>query len=413
MPNSWRKTRTLIIVLVALAVLATSCWLLARPAVAAGDGLIEGLVKNGTREAGVPAGQSVVLHVVSDGDRVERRQTLTDAEGRYRFEGLETAPGLRYLPLVEYQGVPYFPRPLTLAEQPRQTADITVYEATTSDQWVAYERANLLVQNVGPNRLDVMEMGAIANVGDRTYVGPEAPPGSPRQTLRFALPPGASDLALQDGFGSGDIMALGDGFVLASPIMPGRHELAFSYSLPFSSDQLQLGKRMEYPTLAFNFYLPDVGIRVNSPQLEPRGQADLGGQKYLVYGAQNLPRGTAVSLQLSGLPSSSDAFAPRLTWPMLLGGCLTLLGGLTLAYRRRVATRLSGSASSAQGGVPLQTRRGSQDAVYDADRMRLLLSLALLDERYERGELPEEQYRREREQSKRRLLALSDPRAGD
>src|SRR5215218_811493 len=184
MPNSWRKTRKLIVILVALAVLATSCWFLARPAVAAGDGLIEGSVKNGTRDAGVPVGQTVVLHIVGDDDRVERRQVTTDPEGHYRFEGLETAPGMRYLPVVEYQGAPYFPRPLMLAEQPRQTAGITVYEATSGDQWIAYERANLLDQNVGPSRLDIMEMGAVANVGDRTYVGSEAPPGAPRPTLR-------------------------------------------------------------------------------------------------------------------------------------------------------------------------------------------------------------------------------------
>jgi hypothetical protein len=198
-------------------------------------------------------------------------------------------------------------------------------------------------------------MGSLANVGDRTYVGPDSPPGRERQTLRFSLPAGASDLAPQAGFGPNDIWATPDGFAISSPVWPGRHQFAYSYSLPVSTERLEIGKRLEYPTVAFNLYLPDVGLRVDSPQLRPRGQTDMGGQKFLLYSAENLPRGTELRLQLSGLPPVPGSAAAGLAWPILGLGSAALLGGLGLAYRRRRWPNLQGPACNVQ-------RRGGREA---------------------------------------------------
>ena len=372
---------------------------LAPPAAAAGDGLIEGQLKNGTASGPVPAGLTVVLHIVDEQKRVERRQTTTDEDGRYRFEGLETALGFGYLPVVEYQGALYFPRPLRLAEQPRQTADITVYEATGSDQWIALERSNLLIQDVVPDRLDVMEMGAVANVGDRTYVGPEAPPGAARPTLRFSFPPGARNVTPQAGFAPGELTPTANGYTAASPVVPGRHQLAFSYSLPFGSDRLEITKRLDYPTASFNLYVPDLGLQFESPQLKPQGRADLGGRSFLLYSAQNLTAGTELTIRLGGLPTSGGSLAQRLGPPILGFGCAALLAALFVAFRRRRLT-LAG-----QPIAPAGNGHATSETV-ELERMRLLLALARLDERYERGELPAEQYRREREAGKRQLVAF-------
>ena len=136
----------------AIAVLSVGRWSLAPPVQAAGEGVIEGQIGNGTANASPPGGILVVLHIVADDSRVERRQVTADVEARYRFEGLDIAPNLKYLPVVEYQGATYYSRPITLADQPRQAADFTVYESTSSDQWIAYERSNLLIQRVAPGR---------------------------------------------------------------------------------------------------------------------------------------------------------------------------------------------------------------------------------------------------------------------
>ena len=406
------KYRPILMLLAAVAVLAVGCWYLARPAAAATDGVIEGQVRNGTPESAAPAGLSITLHVL-DGDKVERRQATTDGDGRYRFEGLDTSPGPKYLPVVEYRGATYYPRPLSFTDPASAaplTADITVYEPTGSDQWVAFERANLLVQGVEPDRLDLMEMGSLANVGDRTYVGAEASPGSPRPTLRFSVPSGAVNLAPQFGFAPNDFSPDPAGFSIASPVVPGRHQLAFSYSLPVTDGRIRLEKRLDYPTMSFNLYVPDVGLQVDTSLLEPQGPADFGGQKYLVYTAQNLARGAELSIKIGGLPSSAagDGLGAQPAWPLLGVASLVLLAGLAVAYRRRPAAQ-SNIEGPGRNGRTLDLGPRTSDTPAELQRTQLLLSLARLDERYERGELPDPQYRREREAGKRQLLTLSQP----
>lgn len=368
---------------------------------AAGNGVIEGHVTNGTPGAPVPAGVGVTLHIVRNDDRIERLQTTTDASGYYRFEGLETSASVKYLPVVAYEQASYFPRVLVLSEQPNQVADITVYEATESDEWIAFERTNLLIQNVTPERIDVMEMGALANIGDRTYVGAATSPGEPRPTLRFPLPPGATNLVPQAGLAPNDVTPTPDGFTISSPVVPGRHQLAFSYSIPAQGGMLVLTKQLAYPALGFSLYVPQIGLRVSSPQLQPQGEAQLGGQTYTVYSAQSLPRGAVLQIQLDGLPTAG-ADIHRLTWPLLVGGAALLGLGLVVARRRRVQQR---SVPAVAAVAP-----GAADAPY-SERVELLLALARLDERYERGELSATEYEAERAAWKQRLVALERQRA--
>jgi hypothetical protein len=335
----------------------------------------------------------VVLHVVDEQDRIERREVTTDAEGRFSFQELATTPALRYLPVVEYQGALYFTKPLSLGEQPRQSAEIVVYEATTTDQWLALERANILVQGLGQGRLDLMEMGAVANVGDRTYVGVSASGSAPQTTLRFALPPGAANVTPQLGLGQDSLTPTPDGFAVVSPVVPGRHQVAFSYSLSFNGDRLDLSRQLVYPTMSFNLYLPDVGIRPESPLLKPQGPAELGGQRYLLYSATNLPRGTPLALVLTGLPLGGPTPAQQLG-PIALGlGLAALAAGLLLVYRRRHGSLASASVGGLFDGGEME-------------RTKLLIELARLDEQYGRGELAEGEYQLRREAGARELLAL-------
>jgi 5-hydroxyisourate hydrolase-like protein (transthyretin family) len=362
-------------------------------------GTLAGQVQNATAGAPAPVGIPVTLHIVGEGDQVQRRDTTTDQDGRFSFSGLDVSAGLKYLPTVDYQGTLYFDRVVSLADQPEQTVAITVYEGTTTDQLIAFERSNLLVQNIAPNRLDLMEMGSVANLGDRTYVGAEPAAGAARATLLVAVPPGAVDLAPQAGIRPTDLTSTPTGFALNSPILPGRHQLAFSYSLPYSSDRLIISKRLTYPAASFTLYLPDVGLQVNSPQLEAGGQTELGGQKFLQFSGQNLPRGTELWIELANLPTSGSSAVDRLTAPMLAVGGLALLAGVALVGCRRLTV----DPPSAGGRVPARA---------ELDRLQVLLTLASLDERFDQGELDEAAYHREREAEKQRLRALSEPAVG-
>jgi hypothetical protein len=399
-------------VLPALLVAGLALW--PASAVAAESGVIEGRVTNATQNGAPAAGATVVLHVVA-GERVERRETIAGEQGEYRFDGLSTEPGPKYLPVTEFQGALYFGQPLSLAEQSSQTADISVYESTRSDQWIALQRTNLLIQNVGPSRLDVMEMGAVANVGERTYIGPEAAAEAVVPTLQFSLPAGATGLAPQLGFAPNTLIPGTDGFGIQSPIVPGRHQLAYSYVLPFGSDRLEIRKRVDYPALSFNLYVPDLGLGVHSPQLKPQGAADFGGQKFQLYSAENLPRGTELQIVLTGLPSTGGLRLESFSWPILLAGGSTLAAGIILAYRRRTSKLgelLLPASPALEPTAALSSLDQPAPDALELERLQLLLRLARLDEKYESGDLPRERYERERESGKRQLLDLRERQVG-
>ena len=387
-----------------LLVLCLVCGIVPGRVSAEAAGTLTGQVQNATAGATAPAGLPVTLHIVGEEDQVQRRDMTTDRDGRFSFSGLDTSASLKYFPTVDYQGTLYFNQVVSLAAQPDQTVAITVYDGTTSDQLVAFERSNLLVQNIAPNRLDLMEMGAVVNVGDRTYLGAEPAAGAARATLLFEVPPGAVDLVPQAGIRPNDLTSTPTGFALSSPVLPGRHQLAFSYSLPYGADRLTINKRLTYPAASFTLYLPDVGLRVSSPQLEARGQTELGGQKFLQFSGQNLPRGTELRIELANLPRAGGSAVERLTAPMLAVGGVALLAGVVLVGCRRRAT---GPPSS---GVRTPARA-------ELDRLQVLLTLANLDERFDQGKLDEAAYYREREVEKQRLRALSErtvgARAGD
>src|SRR6266487_1104548 len=75
---------------------------------AAGTGVIDGQVVNGTAGGRVPADLKVTVHIIQDRTKVGERVVQTDGEGRFHLDGLDTGPNLLYFPIVEYAGVAYF-----------------------------------------------------------------------------------------------------------------------------------------------------------------------------------------------------------------------------------------------------------------------------------------------------------------
>src|SRR5204863_3138934 len=131
---------------------------------------------------------------------------------------------------------------------------------------------------------------------------------------------------------------------------------AFSYSLGFDGKQLELSKPLEYPTASFNLYVPNVGLQIDSPQLKPQGPAELGGQQYLLYSAQGLPRGTELRIRFGNLPAAQRTPAPELVGAILGIGCAALVGGLLVVFYRQRAQREAPALALAGNGHAAEER---------------------------------------------------------
>jgi hypothetical protein len=362
-------------------------------AVAQEDGQIDGQIVNGTAGGAAPGGLAVTVHAFKDRAKVGERVVQTDSEGRFSVGDLEVGPGRVYFPIVEYGGASYFPeRPIELNGGAAKTV-IRVFEPVYSDAVIAFDRLNLLVADIGPTTLTLMQMGAVVNQSDRTYLGDNGS-GDRGPALRFALPSGAIEIVPRAGLVAGDLATTDNGFVSSTPIPPGRHELAFSYVLPYDARSVQIAYEQSYPSAGVSLYVPDDGVTVSSKLLAARGTTDLGGRTFLHYTADELPSGAEIAFTLSGLPAAFRLRPSDLSLLVVGGGVLVLGTGLVASLRRgRSHSRTRPSASSVA-----------------SDRSALVRSLAELDALFEAGGIDEAAYRAERHRRKNDLIALSAAR---
>lgn len=261
------------------------------------QGLIQGRVANGTADGGSTAGLEVALLVWQGKTPKPTLTAMTDAQGDFQFQGLETGGEWTYLLRVSYEGVIYSHGPFSFeAGKGVYEAWLDVYETTTDEAGIVVERAHLLLEFADAS-LRVAELYIFFNPGDRTYIGQEEVEGR-RATWSFLLPRGASDLVLDDGALGGRFLAIQGGFVDTEPQWPGRTSVMFRYRLDCAARDCALTKEITAPTANLNVLLPDTGMRLESERLSFAGRIEAQGGSYLNYVGRNIAAGEKLTLRL-------------------------------------------------------------------------------------------------------------------
>jgi hypothetical protein len=359
------------------------------------DGSISGQVVNKT--AGGTPFDGASVRLVTFGRKEEaplgQRITQADADGRYAFSGLDRDPNLVYVPFVRYGNVTYRPDGLAqLQGQSTWQLDIPVYESTADDRAIQLERLTLVLLGADQGMLHFMEMGALSNSGDRTFVTANPQDLALAHAIRLPQPAGALGIQMQSGFSSQDLTSGVGGVQVTSPLLPGAHEFALSFQVPYTSSNADVTLQLPYPTATYAIYLPETGVRLNATGLSDGGSMVLGDQSYRVYRASNLPGATVVSGVLSGLSSSSTPGPTELA-VLSLAVVLCVVGGgavlLTRRARRTAAQRRDTRTDLAQ------------------EHLDLVVQIAVLDERFGAGEVSDVDYRVQRTRAKQRLHQLT------
>jgi len=287
-------------------------------ALAQGQGVIEGVVTNGT--SGEPVvGQGITLRLFKGMEEEEVLTSSTDEEGRFRFQNLATGGEYAYLVQLVYQEVGYTSDVLTFTEgESRLDVPITVYETTESDAALHIERAHFFIDfDPQVRAISVGEMYIFTNEGDKVYIGEDG------ATLRFSLPPGAYNLRFERGALGERFLETQDGFADTRPVPPGVgvRQLLFSYALGYDASDYILSREIFYPIATLNVLVPDVGVQVSSDQVAFQEMQRTKGQAYLNFVGQNLARGERLILNLSNLPRRGGigailggGYRPGLQW---------------------------------------------------------------------------------------------------
>ncbi len=383
---------------VVVLVVAMLALLAPAPLAAQGADTLAGQVTNGTPGGEQPAGLTVELQVTDRGATLQTLTTTTDQAGRFQFLGVPTGNNVNYVLSARYKGVSY--SAVVDKAQGLSNVALKVYE-TTQDMSGVKVQANRVVVTGADARgrvLSMLEMVTLENTGDRTFV-PDLSQPAMMNFLRFPVPAGFRELEVSSTLRDGNILEVDRGFAMTTPIPPGSHEVLFTYLVPYSGTSLDLSRTFALGVQDFFVLIPEGLAEVKAQGLGGSAPVTIGQTTYRVLEAKGLPPGGQVSLTLQGLPQASlpvrlwDGLKSAASLELVVGSVLglALLGVLAFALvrGRRVEEQF-------WAGVPAS-----------GSRAELAEAIAELDDLFDRKEIEEEEYRRQRAELKARLLALA------
>ena len=389
----------------------------AQPAAAQETVTIRGQVVNGTSGAALQSGPDggglAVLMLVTgpDGTLSGTGQTLADPDGSFVLADAPVEPGGVYNLSVDYGGI-FYGRSLALDDLSEEVV-ITVNEVTEDATLMQVERQVMVISEIDEAEriVTATEFVRFTNPTDRT-LRPNLQTARPGMFsfMRFALPPDAADVRVQSNLSGGEIISVGTGFALAAPVPPGQHSVDFAYTFPYEGGSLSYRNSLPQGADIFQILVPErlPGVAVGG--LVPRPPVGIGEQVYRAWEARDVPGDTGIQITLTGLPQPgvmsqvAGALSGGHFWmttiPSTMGAALLAFLLLGLARRFRPATALE----SADEPLP-ETVDDENGATAPSQRAALVASLAALDERYEQGELDEEDYLQQRAELVARALS--------
>ncbi len=359
---------------------------------------LEGRVVNGTSGGEIPVNLPVTLHVV-DGDAgsVATFQDTADEPGRFVFADVPVQDSASYVLVADYAGMRY--NELLEPAQLNRPAELTVYEVTRDIAVINVERQAMLITDINEadREIHVLEVLSINNTSDTTLLPELTNITNPAAInfLRFSLPTGAGELDVQSNLAGGDIIPIGTGFAITAPVLPGAHQIAYTYKFPYAGDSVTFNQRLIQGALLYQILAPTALAQIQITPLEVRPRIDLEGTTYLVWEARDVPPRQGITLQFANLPQPGltarigQAALSAELWltaiPVLLAASLGVL--LLYAWFRGQREVAVGDAATA-----------------DSERRQTLVqTIAVLDESFARGEIPEKEYRANREALLRQL----------
>ncbi|MFC1976983.1 carboxypeptidase-like regulatory domain-containing protein [Chloroflexota bacterium] len=363
-----------------------------------GSGMIEGRVANGTAGGSSVADQDVTLKTYQNDAEVGATTTKADAEGRFVFDGLPTESDYSYQVELNFQEADYYGEWLGFTEgEITKSTEITVYEATTSDEAIKVVTAHTIIY-VGQDSLQVMEFYLFVNESDQTYIGSqEVNAEGKRETLRFSLPKEATEL--QPGYGLMEccIVSSEEGFTDTMPVLPGSREIVYSYKVDYNSGVYEFSQRVNYPINGFALLVQGEAIQVISDQLIGEEPVSIEETVFNHVSGSDFAPGNILMAQLSGLSQTNNQGVSGLPQTNNQGAILEVVLALVVlgAAFGFVYLARKGRLRPVRAQVSLQE-----------SRQKLLVELAQLDDEFEAGKIPEEIYHRLRVEKKASLVEL-------
>jgi hypothetical protein len=348
-------------------------------------GEIRGEVLRMAKETRTPAaGATVQLRIFRNGVEAAGARTVAEANGRYVFRALSTAPEYRYEAEALDGEVPFRSQSFEFGGRPTLVIPALAIVPVTGDPATLLAREAILLQVEQPNLLSVSHHIAITNGGEVTYDG-RTEGGRP---IEIRLPDGASRLEMGQGLSRRDTDWIEDERLLRVDLQVrggGRTEttIEFGYSLPYEGSKLGLSLPMNLARERATVALVDPKIRIRSDTLSFDQEKEIQKRTYRFFGGGPLAANEPLRFELRGLPAPGRTGSD----PFVLFAALGLV-------------------AAAAAMLALKKHRGLESTDPDEARERCFRLFDQLERDFEAGTLGAAEYREERERLREVLFDL-------
>jgi hypothetical protein len=371
--------------------------ILATPTFAQESWNLNGKVENGTAGAAVPQGLDIKVEIFQMGELLDTVHLETDAGGYFSSGEILGGMGIGYIISTEYLGISYsFESDYPVSNLP---VTLVVYETIGESEVLATRSRSFVISSVEPDNgsLRIVELVNVENTSDRTFV-PDLSQTGNMEFLRFSLPPSVAGLDVQTNLVGGHIIQIGSGFALTAPVPPGEYQVAYNYLVMYKGDSVDFNYSFPFGADIFRVLMPgEIGVAEVSGA-EKLDTITIGDTSYSQSVASDLSRSDKVSIRLSNLPrpailiqwrdALSDAWLLKIGAPSLMA--IVLVGLVLYAIARK-------------GEGRRHVGKGK-----DLSELQVHLEdIAVLDNRFQRGEIARDDYIVARRDLKSEILMLS------
>jgi hypothetical protein len=305
---------------------------------------LEGRVWNGTTSQ--PVSGVEVEYVQLQQGMTPVARAGTDAQGRFRFEGVEAYGSAPALLRVAYQGATYS-QPMMAPQSAPTDLQVLVYEASR-DRGIVSRKEHILFLYPTGDTLEVIEQIFLENRSSppRAYVDPQGTyrftlPGAPREGVRASIE-GTAGMPIPQTPVAVD--AQSNRFAITYPIRPGETSLRVEYAVDYQQPS-EFVKTLDEVADATFIVTPNEGVQVSGDNIMPAGADPASGfSAYRVTPVENVVRaqvsGQAPERQTAETDGSSGTLTPILDpasqrrWILLGPFGLILLAGFVYLYTR-------------------------------------------------------------------------------
>ena len=244
----------------------------------------------------------------------------------------------------------------------------------------------------------VLEIIQLANDSDYTYL---ANPDAPMSLLRFGLPPGAESLQVDTRLLGADVVQVDRGFAVLAGIPPGQHDFMYTYQFPYSGTEETFTKSLPFGAEGLRILSPDEAMTLFSEELGAPQNVVVGETPYQLIEMTDVPRGARIVVTLSDLPQATFLerrlyFAKGIRAAFLAPAMLVILMAVLTAFaiirHRRTRDQLTPASTMPNAGAQ--------------ERGILVRLISDLEQGYENGEVPAEDYHRRRRVLESRIQSV-------